>query len=156
VFFQDPFTHEWHPLRWTGLPADDVVPAFGDKRVTELLRKVKAAGLKPRTDQELLPQLLALMHRTRPVKQWTSQLTKSERIEVAREREQARAAAADRPQVPVVPAAQRPRDEDGPTQRREAAGDAPATVAAPPRLGNDARRRPLFLVPPSDASEADS
>ncbi|WP_129286963.1 DDE-type integrase/transposase/recombinase [Streptomyces sp. GZWMJZ-114] len=157
VFFQDPFTHEWHPLRWTGLPADDVVPAFGDKRVTELLRKIKTAGLKPRTDQELLPQLLALMHRTRPVKQWTSRLTKSERIEVAREREQARAAAADRPQVPVVvPAVQRPQDEDGPRPRRELAGDVPTTVAPPPRLGNDARRRPLFVVPPADATEADS
>ena len=156
VFFQDPLTHEWHQLRWTGLPPDDVVPAFGDQRVSELLRKVKEAGLRPRSDQELLPLLLALMRKVNPVDRWATQMTKSERIEVAREREQARAAAADRPQLPAPPAAAtRPSgSNDARRRKREAALDGP--LEAPPRLGDENRRRNLFALPPAaDVREAD-
>lgn len=157
VFFQDPHSHQWHPLRWTGLPPDDIVPAFGDKRVTELLRKIKTAGLKPRTDKELLPQLLALMHQTRPVKQWASQLTKAERIEIAREREQARAAAADRPgspaPAPAIPEGRPSSGADNRRRQREQAVNGPVTP--PPRLGEDVRRRNLVLLPPADAQEAE-
>jgi len=155
VFFQDPLTHQWHPLRWTGLPADDVVPAFGDKRVTELLRKAREAGLRPRTDRELVPQLLALMNQARPVSQWPGRLTKSERIDIAREREQGRAAAADRPGSPVVPVVPA-RPTAGPGDRRRLREEAASgTLARPRRLGADARRRDLFLLPPSDDQDAD-
>ena len=154
VFFQDPLTHQWHPLRWTGLPADDVVPAFGDKRVTELLRKAREAGLRPRTDRELVPQLLALMNQARPVSQWPGRLTKSERIDIAREREQGRAAAADRPGSPVVPVGPA-RPTAGPGDRRRLREEAASgTLARPRRLGADARRRDLFLLPPSDDQDA--
>ena len=155
VFFQDPGTHQWHSLRWTGLPADDTVPAFGDKRVAELLRTVKAAGLRPRTDRELLPELLALMNKARPVSQWAGQLTKSERVEIAREREQALAAAADRPSppaVPVQPARPAPGRGDRRRQREEAASE---PLARPPRLGAGTRRRDLFLLP-ADGTQDDN
>ncbi|GAA3085757.1 hypothetical protein GCM10020000_85280 [Streptomyces olivoverticillatus] len=49
VFFQDPLTHGWHPLPWTGLPPNGQAPAFGDARVRELLKKAAAHGLRPRT-----------------------------------------------------------------------------------------------------------
>lgn len=155
VFFQDPHSHQWHPLRWTGLPPDDVVPAFGDKRVTELLRKVKAAGLRPQTDKELLPQLLCLMHQTRPVSEWVGKLSKSERIEFAREREQARAAAADRPVPPALPAPAIPPSAGRDDRRRQREEAVSGPVSAPPRLGEDARRRNLFLLPPADAAESE-
>jgi hypothetical protein len=43
VFFQDPMTHAWHELRWSGLPPVGM-PAFGDARVDDLLKKVPPAG----------------------------------------------------------------------------------------------------------------
>ncbi|MGH3757693.1 hypothetical protein [Actinophytocola sp.] len=55
VYFQDPNTHAWHTLRWRGLPPEDDVPAFSDSRARELLATARTAGLKPRTDAELLP-----------------------------------------------------------------------------------------------------
>src|SRR6266702_3381129 len=61
VFFQDPKTHEWHALRWTGLPPEGQVPSFGDARVTELLHAARQAGLTPKSDPELLPLLLELI-----------------------------------------------------------------------------------------------
>lgn len=103
VFFQDPESHEWHTLRWTGLPSEDDVPAFGDARVEELLTRVRQAGLKPRSDTDLLPVLLEMIGAVDPVEGWPSQMTKSQRIQHAREITQARAAAADRPQVPKQP-----------------------------------------------------
>ncbi|MFJ1936733.1 hypothetical protein ACIOGZ_29245 [Kitasatospora sp. NPDC088160] len=100
VFFQDPLTHQWHPLRWTGLPPD---------------------------------------------------------IEVARERAQARAAAADRPQLPARPApadGRTPAGSDERRRRREAALDGP--LEAPPRLGDEVRRRNLFVLPPAaDSAEGE-
>jgi hypothetical protein len=98
VYFQDPFTHAWHPLPWTGLPEDGNVPAFADARVAELLKTVRDLGMKPRTDAELLPVLLDLIDAAVPVSQWPSKVTKARRTARAREIAQAAAAAADRPQ----------------------------------------------------------
>jgi hypothetical protein len=162
VFFQDPLTHAWHPLRWTGLPPDGVVPAFGDKRVTELLQRVKQAGLRPRTDAELLPHLLDLMRATHPVDRWPTRLTKSQRVEIAREREMAKAAAADRPAAaspqktrqrpssPSRPAALAP----DPERRRKREAAVAGQLEPPPRLGEEVRRRNLFALPPADDAEA--
>ncbi|MGH3736540.1 MAG: hypothetical protein ACRDT6_13125, partial [Micromonosporaceae bacterium] len=97
VFFQDPATHDWHTLRWTGLPADGEVPSFSDARVRELLTEVRRAGLSPRSDAELLPVLLTLLGGHAPVEEWPTQLTKQQRAGHAREAEQAAAAGADRP-----------------------------------------------------------
>ncbi|MET9221279.1 hypothetical protein ABZX65_21235 [Streptomyces sp. NPDC003300] len=84
-------------------------------------------------------------------------MTRSERIEVARERAQARAAAADRPQLPARPAPvprRTPAGGDERRRRREAALDGP--LEAPPRLGDEVRRRNLFALPPvADASEGE-
>ncbi len=162
VFFQDPLTHAWHPLRWTGLPPDGVVPAFGDKRVTELLQRVKQAGLRPRTDAELLPHLLDLMRATHPVDRWPTRLTKSQRVEIAREREMSKAAAADRPAAaspqktgqrlssPSRPAALAP----DPERRRKREAAVAGQLEPPPRLGEEVRRRNLFALPPADDAEA--
>ncbi|WP_035791362.1 DDE-type integrase/transposase/recombinase [Kitasatospora mediocidica] len=148
VFFQDPLTHDWHPLRWTGLPPEGTLPAFGDKRVTELLARVEKAGLKPQTDADLLPHLLALMHTAKPVDRWPTRMTKSERVEVAREREQAQAAAADRPAAPpaVLPAP-RPAAAASSERRRKREAAVSGPLEAPPRLGEEVRRRNLFALP---------
>src|SRR5712691_3384640 len=79
VFFQDPITHAWHPLAWTGLPAVGQMPAFGDARVRDLLKKAEASGIKPKSDTELLPVLLELIGSKIPVSQWPAQLSKSQR-----------------------------------------------------------------------------
>lgn len=96
LFFQDPGTHAWYPLRWTGLPAEGEVPAFGDTRVDELLKEARARGLAPKSDAELLPLLLELIGGSIPVGDWPTQMTKRKRTEHAREVLQARAAADDR------------------------------------------------------------
>jgi hypothetical protein len=97
VFFQDPLTHAWHPLRWSGLPPQGQVPSFSDARVDDLLRAARQAGLKPRSDTELLPLLLRLIGAHIPVQEWPTRLTKTQRTEHAREATQANAAACDRP-----------------------------------------------------------
>ena len=97
VFFQDPLTHAWHPLAWTGLPAVGQMPAFGDARVRDLLKKAGACGMRPRSDTELLPVLLELIGSRIPVSQWPTQLSRSQRTEHAREVTQARSAESDRP-----------------------------------------------------------
>ncbi|GLI03011.1 hypothetical protein [Phytohabitans aurantiacus] len=97
VFFQDPNTHDWHPLRWTGLPPDGEVPAFSDARVRDLLAAARQAGLRPRSDAELLPLLLDLIGAHIPVDAWPTQMAKTDRTAHAREATQARAAAIDRP-----------------------------------------------------------
>ena len=142
VFFQDPGTHAWHTLRWTGLPPEGEVPAFSDARVRDLLAAARQAGLKPRTDAELLPLLLELIGAHIPVAAWPS-LPKATRTEHAREVTQATAAAADRASVrpvhavddagtPTAPAghahpARRPRRSPRPVTRRLRAGpSAPA------------------------------
>lgn len=97
VFFQDPRTHDWHTLRWTGLPEEGEVPAFSDARVREAMRELRRRGLAPKADTELLPMLLKLIGGNIPVEQWPTQLSKKKRTEHAREVAQAAAAAADRP-----------------------------------------------------------
>lgn len=156
VFFQDPLSHQWHTLRWTGLPAAGTVPAFSDKRVTELQERIKKAGLRPRTDAELLPHLLEILRAVGPVTGWPTQgtkgtkSTKSQRVEAARERHQAQAAAADRPaEAPASEAAAaggRPAIAD-PDKRRLREAAAAGQIQAPPRLGDEVRRRNLFLLP---------
>jgi len=142
VFFQDPLTHDWHPLKWTGLPPAGTVPAFGDKRTTELLRRAELAGLRPRTDAELLPHLLELMRLANPVDRWPSRLTRADKIEIARERLAGEAAAADRP-APV----QRPAAKDATIETPVAIEEervALEPVTAPHRLGDTVRRRNLI------------
>ncbi len=104
VFFQDPKTHEFHPLRWVGLPPEGEVPAFSDARVRDLLAAARQAGLRPRSDAELLPLLLDLIGAHIPVEAWPTRMGKAERTVHAREAAQAQAAASDRPAAPVQPA----------------------------------------------------
>ena len=97
VFFQDPITHAWHTLAWTGMPPVGQTPAFGDARVRDLLKKADACGFKPKSDTELLPVLLELIGSKIPVSQWPTRMNKSQRTEHAREVTRAKAAGADRP-----------------------------------------------------------
>ncbi|WP_242436166.1 transposase [Streptomyces sp. Root369] len=97
VFFQDPRTHDWHTLRWTGLPQEGEMPAFSDARVREAMRELRKRGLAPKAETELLPVLLELIGGNVPVDRWPTQLSKKQRTEHAREVAQAAAAAADRP-----------------------------------------------------------
>ena len=77
VFFQDPVTHLWQPLRWSGLPPEGEVPSFSDARVRDLLRAARQAGLKPRSDAELLPLLLRLVGAHIPVGKWPTRTTRA-------------------------------------------------------------------------------
>lgn len=97
AFFCDPLTHDWHTLRWVGLPPEGEVPSFGDARVRELLHAARETGLAPKSDAELLPLLLELVGGHIPVQDWPTRLPKGKRGEHAREAAQASAAAADRP-----------------------------------------------------------
>ncbi|MER6422933.1 transposase [Streptomyces sp. NPDC001137] len=104
VFFQDPLTHEWHQLRWVGLPDEGRMPAFSDARVRQVMRELRNQGLKPKSDKDLLPLLLDLIGSNVPVDQWPTRMTKAQRTEHAREEAQATAAAADRPKPSPAPA----------------------------------------------------
>lgn len=173
VFFQDPRTHDWHPLRWTGLPPEGEVPSFSDARVADLLVAARQAGLKPRSDRELLPLLLELIGAHIPVDAWPTQMGKAERSAHAREVTQARAVSTDRPDSDSsATASRRPRRRPAPTpssvaeapswpqrarqvqhavdderrQRRRDAVDS-RSITAPARLGDAFRRRNLFLLP---------
>ncbi|WP_392872714.1 transposase [Streptomyces sp. LN499] len=176
VFFQDPRTHDWHTLRWTGLPPEGEVPAFSDARVREAMRELRKRGLAPKADTELLPTLLELIGGNVPVTQWPTQLSKKQRTEHAREVAQAAAAAADRPAdtktasrqpvtVPapragsgdgkVVPLRWRERAQQGldavtneRRRRREAA--VPEMPAAPPDLSERLRASSLMALPDDD------
>ncbi|WP_424887091.1 hypothetical protein [Streptomyces sp. XH2] len=165
VFFQDPLTHEWHPLHWTGLPPESEVPAFGDLRAEDLLTRAREAGLRPRTDTELLPVLLELLGARDPVSNWPSQMTKSQRVEHAREVTQARTAAVDRPAASAEPPQsagnvlqwpQRSRQarsslDTKRRHRREAA--VPVTPKPPPPSGSSFHERNVFLLPEDDEEE---
>jgi hypothetical protein len=173
VFFQDPADHAWHALDWTGLPPVGQVPAFGDARVRDLLRKAAACGLKPKSDAALLPVLLELIGSKIPVSQWPTQMTKSQRTGHAREVARAGAAYADRPaaaagapeQAPprpehatVTPLRWRQRAEQARNsidadrrRRREAA--VPVTPKPPPPLGASYRERNVFVIPPDDEED---
>lgn len=176
VFFQDPITHAWHPLAWTGLPAVGQMPAFGDARVRDLLKKAASCGMKPKSDTELLPVLLELIGSTIPVSQWTTQLNKSQRTEHAREVAQAKAAEADRPAttpaasedaqgqeaaVTVLQWPQRARQAQeslDAERRRRRETAVPGTPKIPPPLGSSFRERNVFLLPeddPTDEAEHD-
>lgn len=175
VFFQDPVTHDWHPLPWTGMPQAGQMPAFGDARASDLIKKADAAGLKPKSDAELLPVLLELIGSVVPVSKWPTQMKKAQRIEHARETHQAQAAQADRPSNPPAPAAKpasAPAGQEAPTakvlswpgrarqvqdavaderrRRREAVRPAPAP---PPELGHGFRTRNVFVLPEDDLEE---
>jgi hypothetical protein len=166
VYFQDPDSHEWHELRWTGLPPEGEMPAFGDARVEELLTRVREAGLKPRSDSELVPALLEMLGAVDPVAKWPSQLTKSQRTQHAREITQAQAATADRPQQPPMPnkpsslaAVGAPDAEPSWRERTREATESldahrrrrretakPAQQPAPVPLGSSRRGRNLFVI----------
>ncbi|MFF7879698.1 transposase [Streptomyces sp. NPDC020794] len=163
AFFQDPRTHEWHELRWTGMPPEGEIPAFTDARVRELLTAANQAGLKPRSDSELLPSLLQLLADHATVQQWPGQLTKAQRSERAREAAQVQAAAGDRPAAGTAGAAigSRPHrlvlvDEAVDTERRSRRESALLQPpSAPRRLGEGSRRRAHALMAADDATEAD-
>ncbi|MFJ5561643.1 hypothetical protein ACIQCD_30540 [Streptomyces sp. NPDC093250] len=75
VFLQDPVDHDtWHVLRWAGLPPEGEVPAFSDKSASELLALAPERGLKPRSDAELLPDLLEILGWAAPVDEWPTAL----------------------------------------------------------------------------------
>ncbi len=164
AYFQDPFTRGWHMLRWAGLPAGDEVPAFGDIRVAELLRAAREAGLAPRSDAELLPMLLQLISGHVPVGAWPTQLRRTRRTGHAREALQGQAAGADRPAQPgqaggqggeavIVPlrwadrAGQACDAIDAERRRRREQALEGRTIAVPPRLGEQIRRKSLFVLP---------
>ncbi|MGM9470157.1 hypothetical protein [Streptomyces murinus] len=173
VFFQDPISHAWHPLPWTGMPPAGQMPAFGDARVTELLQKANAAGLKPKSDSDLLPVLPELIGSNIPVSQWpTQQKKKSQRTEHAREMHQAQAAQADRPASPAEPAvapaagpeakvlawperARQTRDAAAGERRRRRESTATTAPAPPPALGHSFRTRNVFVLPEEDKQEED-
>lgn len=180
VFFQDPDTHDWHTLRWTGLPREGEVPAFSDARVADLLAAARQAGLRPCSDAELLPLLLELIGAHIPVDAWPTQMSKAQRTAHAREVTQAHAVANDRPNdtgstagatapsrqsrrqpapAPPVPATapswpQRARQAqqavDGDRRRRRHTAVDGQPITTPARLGDAYRRRNLFLLPDED------
>jgi hypothetical protein len=161
VYFQDPFTHQWHALPWTGLPEDGNVPAFADARVQELMKTARDSGLKPRTDADLLPVLLDLIGAAVPVSEWPGRVTRARRTARAREIAQAAAAAADRPQsspaAPGVARAAGPADEPPRTpreavaaERRRRAEAAPQPAVRIPRRFGASARDHNPLTPPDD------
>jgi hypothetical protein len=145
AFFCDPVTHDWHTLRWTGLPPEGEVPSFSDIRADDLLRAARAAGLVPRSDAELLPLLLDLVGGLIPVDGWPTQMSRQQRTAHARESAQADQAAADRP-ASAAPAAAQAQDNDTEAtvvamRWRDRAGDARNAVDA------ERRRRRESAVP---------
>ncbi|MFE7704954.1 transposase [Streptomyces sp. NPDC057486] len=132
VFFQDPRTHDWHTLRWVGLPDEGEMPAFSDARVRDAMRELRRRGLAPKADTELLPILLELIGRNIPVSQWPTQLSKKERTEHAREMAQAAAAAADRPS-----AATDATDATDKKRRKRQASPPPVVTVPTARAGSD-------------------
>jgi hypothetical protein len=174
VFFQDPHTHDWHELRWSGLPADGEIPAFSDARVQDLLREAKALGLQPKSDAELLPLLLKLVGGHIPVDQWPTQMTRQQKKDQAREDAQHAAVTADCPAKPraifdastqstVDPPlsrwAQRAHDignavDDERRRRREQA--VPQCPPAPARLGDRLRRTSLLMALTEEDTDPDA
>ncbi|MEU9302326.1 transposase [Streptomyces sp. NPDC048269] len=165
VYFEDPEHHgHWHALSWNGLPPGDDVPAFSDSRVREVLHDAARAGLKPRDDMELLPVLLKLVAARTPVSAWPTQMTAKQKSERARELARARAAASDRPPVPLsaLPTPARPSELAASARRavtadrqrrREASVKQPPT--APPLLGEAIRARSMFVLPDEDVDDAE-
>jgi hypothetical protein len=151
-------------LRWTGLPAAGEIPSFSDARVRELLSAARAAGLAPRSDADLLPLLLELIGGNIPVSDWPTQMPRKARQDYARQAEQGRAAAADRPPGAEHTARDVPRREpeavgwrahaeqtaslvESELRRRRRDAVAGKAIALPPRLGQGGARG--LLQPPS-------
>jgi transposase InsO family protein len=146
----------WHELFWNGLPPGQEVPAFSDARVGDVLRQAAKAGLKPRSDAQLLPVLLGLVAAKTPVDAWPTQMTRQQKTDRARELARARAAALDRPAPapPPEPSLQEARAlhrqataavEADRRRRRMAA--VPVPPPAPPLLADSVRAKNLFLLP---------
>lgn len=168
VFVQDPQTHEFHLLRWSGLPPEGVIPAFGDRRVEELLAAAAERGLKPRTDQELYPLLLGILGGQISVEQWPTQKGKRKRGEIARDISRFESAAADQRRAglrepTLVPAAAEPSwpeaartvsqaVDDERRARRQQALEARPAVKPAPQMGAASRLR-LILSPTGNDSE---
>ncbi|MEU7577675.1 transposase [Streptomyces sp. NPDC041068] len=165
VFFQDPSTNDWHPLQWRGLPRDEDIPAFSDARVREVLREAARIGLKPQDDSELLPVLLDLVADRTPVSAWPSQMTKSQRLERARELARARSAAVDRPTrhpdgprgLPPAPTsaelAQRNARAITADRRRRREATVTSRPTPPPRMGEVLRTEGMFVLPDESHAE---
>ena len=168
VFFQDG-EHQWHELRWTGLPPEGEIPSFSDARVTDLLRQAREQGLQPRSDAELLPLLLKLLGAHVPVSQWPTQMDKKEKRSRARQAAQGDQAASDRDglaavvagreagdgMADVVPlrwpeqAAQARNAVDAERRRRREAA-VPRRPAPPPSLGDRLRATSMLSLPEED------
>lgn len=169
AFFQDPDDHGWHRLAWVGMPPDGQLPAFGDVCRDQLLRTVRQAGLKPRSDADLLPVLLDLLAGVAPVGGWATAGSEPTRRRQAREATQAAAAQADRPQpvpadrapAPVVPLRRAERaataqDAIDAERRRRREQAVPHRPAPPPLLGDAFRRHSLLRLPDDDEPESSS
>ncbi len=87
VYVQDPIDDVWCELRWTGLPPEDEFPAFSDLTVKAVLAAAREQGIRPRSDDELLPLFHDKWH--------AAAALKATRKQRARETAQAQAAAAD-------------------------------------------------------------
>jgi len=169
VFFQDPADPgKWHALRWNGLPPEGEIPAFSDKTAEELLREARAAGLSPKSGDDLLPVLLRLLGGAAPVSQWPTQMGKKEKKGRARETAQGDQAASDR-HGSVSAAAARAEDSEGkvvplrwPEQasqardaidaerRRRREQAVPQRPAPPGTLGDRLRSTSLLALPGED------
>ncbi|MGW3623663.1 hypothetical protein [Streptomyces sp. NPDC000880] len=172
------YADTWHVLRWRGLPPEGEVPAFSDKTAGALLAHVKANNIRIHSENELLEYLLEILGSVTPVDQWPSQAKKKagkkQRVAQAREMSRAQTAAVDRPAAPIAPAsADEPTSAEMPaawaehartidhsidSDRRRRREEALAGIrpVAPPTLHEALRRRPMFLPPPRDDSEADT
>ena len=86
VFFQDPADPgTWHALRWNGLPPEGERFPRSRTRPRTMLCQARAAGLSPKSDEDLLPVLLRLLGGVAPVSQWPSRMGKKEKKSRARE-----------------------------------------------------------------------
>lgn len=165
VFFQDPADPgTWHALRWNGLPPEGEVPAFSDKTADELLRQARAAGLSPKSDEDLLPVLLRLLGGVAPVSQWPSRMGKKEKKSRARETAQGDQAARDRHgpepagaggEGKVVPLRwpgqeSSARDAIDAERRRRREQAVPQRPAPPGTLGDKLRATSLLALPDED------
>ena len=132
------------------------MPAFSDARVGDVLRQAAKAGLKPRSDAQLLPVLLGLVAAKTPVDAWPTQMTRQQKTDRARELARARAAALDRP-APAPPPEPSPQEARALHQQATAAVEAdrrrrrmaavPVPPPAPPLLADSVRAKNLFLLP---------
>jgi hypothetical protein len=169
VFFQDPRDpSRWHVLRWNGLPPEGEVPAFSDKTAEELLATARRRGLSPRSDDDLLPDLLRLLGGVAPVSQWATQMGKKDKKSRARQAAQGEQAASDRSgpasadgreaedgTAKVIPLrwaeqAARAGDAVDAERRRRREAAVPQRPAPPPSLGDRLRATSMLSIPEED------